>query len=123
MFHLCFVTNRRDNGGFQVSFPRLFFSSIFILLAFTHFNFVPFLRLHNGQGEGGRSTGADRWKVGKQAGGGRNRARVGRACRDRASGQAGRRGRWRRHLTGQVKWGAAPGCELPGGTLQNKNLN
>ena len=52
-------------------------------------------------------------KVGKQAGGGRNRA-----C-----GKAGRRGRWRRHLlTGKVKRDAAPGCELPDGAPQNKKL-
>ena len=32
-------------------------------------------------------------------------------------------GRWRRHLTGEVKRGAAPGRELPDGAPQNKNLN
>ena len=36
---------------------------------------------------------------------------------------AGGGGRWRRHLTGEVKRGAAPGCELPDKAPQNKNLN
>ena len=67
-------------------------------------------------------------KVGKQMGGGRNRARAGtgrgQVGQDRACGQAGRRGRRRRHLlTGKVKRDAAPGCELPDGAPQNKNLN
>ena len=32
-------------------------------------------------------------------------------------------GRWRRHPTGEVKRSAAPRCELPDATPQNKDLN
>ena len=102
--HTWQITGGKQVGqrGYQVTFPRLFFS-VFNSLAFTHFDFVPFLRLHDGQAERGRSTGADRWKLGNQAGRSRNKARSGGTGQGvRASwqegtgiggGQEGRRGR------------------------------
>ena len=63
----------RQARGLSGKFPEIIFS-VFNSLAFTHFNFVPFPRLHDGQAEGGRGKGADRWKVGEQAEGGRNMA-------------------------------------------------
>ena len=70
----------------------------------------------------GRGTGTGIWQrwASRREGAGTGRGQVGW---DRACGQAGRRGRWRRHPTGEVKRGAAPGYELPDGDPQNKNLN
>ena len=60
-------------GGCRVSFLRLSFLSL-IHWHSLNLNFVPSLRLHDGQAGGGRGTG-----TGKQTGGGRNIAQAGRA--------------------------------------------
>ena len=69
------VTNRRGRKEQNISFPEL---SCLCLIHWhsLNFNFVPSLRLH----AGGRGKGYRRGqvvKVGKLAGGGRNRARLG----------------------------------------------
>ena len=65
-----------------------------------NFNFVPFLRLHDGQAEGGRSTGADRWQkwASRRDGEGTELFQV---RLDRACGQVGRRARGQEYGTGR----------------------
>ena len=64
---------------------------------------------------------AQAYGEGGQAGGrGQAQDASGTGCADKLEGGGGRR---RTHITGEVKRGAAPGCELPDGVPQNKNLN
>ena len=60
---------------------------------------------------------------GGQAGKRRQGQGAGRSGRTGCAGKLTGGGRWRRHPMGKVKQGAAPGCELPDGALQNENLN
>ena len=86
-------------------------------------DFIPSLLLHDGQAEEGRGAGAGIWRTwaSRYLGGDRNRARAGRAGQGvRASWQEGK---VEKAPTGKVKRDAAPGCELPDGAPQNKNLN
>ena len=69
------------------------------------------------EGEGAQSRECGKYG---QAGG---RGQVQGAGRSGETGSAGKLaggGRSRRHLAGEVKRGAAPGCELPDRALQHK---
>ena len=63
-------------------------------------------------GKGGQADGRGQEQDAGRSGG--------TGCADKLEGGGGRR---RTHLTGEVKRGAAPGCKLPDGAPQNKNLN
>ena len=61
-------------------------------------------------------------KVGKQAGWGKGQG-AGRLGGTGRAGKLTEGGRWKRYPMDEVKRGAMPGCELPDGAPQNKNLN
>ena len=71
----------------------------------------------------GEMAQARAYGEGGQAGGRGQEQGAGRLGGTGRAGKLAGGGRWRRHPTGEVKRSAVPGCELPDGTPQNKNLN
>ena len=80
--------------------------------------YVSTMGTREGEGAQARAYGK-----GGQAGGRGQEQGASRLDGTERAGKLARGCRWRRHPTGKVKLDAAPGCKLPDGAPQNKNLN